>query len=200
MFKKIVFSIVLIFSMTLSYGQIFGKGNPGYIVPNKGEKLEGFVKTGTQSPNGLISVRYSSTEKGKYKRYKVKKLKAYSLNGNEYIKAKIKTGLFGRKKVLFCKLYKKTPAFTILYSPDDISRGEPANLLIIGSDKYDNITEFHIKKKDEDSYHRITKLKYKKDMMELCGDKATWVEKVNANKDWLRFINLEENLEYYEKN
>ena len=51
--------LLLLFFTTASFAQIFGKGQPGFVVLNDGNKLEGFVKKGASTNGKLSSIYYS---------------------------------------------------------------------------------------------------------------------------------------------
>jgi hypothetical protein len=188
---KGVVIIILFFVTTISFSQIFGKGNSGFVVLKNGDKLEGFVKEGA-STNGVISsIMYSNTADGKYKYYKLKKeVQEYSLNGKRYMKALIKKSPIGGKKERFCGVFYKGPVFTLLYHPDDDFPEE--NVLNVS-------TMFYARKNNSKDFHLISILNYKKKMKKLCGDNSDWDAKVASDSKWLGYENRIENFKFYEE-
>lgn len=187
---KSIFLVMFCLLTTSISAQIFGKGNKGYVVLKDGSKLVGFVKSKAYTNKKLSSILFADKADGKYKTYKLKKdIIEYSLNGDSYLKASIKTSMFGGKKKVFCGIAYKGSIFTVINHPNDKFSKDGG---------LDIATMFFVRKKDSKDFKMITRLNYKKNMRKLCGDNADWKEAAKSPK-WLSFNNRIENFKFYEE-
>ena len=192
MIKGILLIAILCFT-TVSFAQVFGKGEPGYVILEDGTSLDGFVKDGNYTNKIMTSVRYSETVDGDYKLIKLKKkVSSYFIDGHLYTKASIKMGLFGGRKDRFCGVAFDGETFTVINHPEDDFKTTDGSELNVK-------TMFYVKKKGDKDFKMITVLAYSKNMKKLCGDSDEWNAKVDSEPKWLSFSNRVENFKFYEE-
>ena len=168
---------------------ISGEWKKGSVILKNGDVLEGQVKGFTYTGNDLKNVKYRKAKGESAEKYSADDVN-YITWDQTYILSLPKNFKKPQKgNRLYTAIY-SGKHITVLFDPNanvaepGLNAGEALNVLVL---KDNMIT-------------KVTKMKFKKQLMELCKDNDQWHNKVmdKANKKWYNYSNIFEVVKDYD--